>query len=305
MPVAIGPLQDSTPLLCQPAALRARGDAEGYLFFQGLLPPEPLLAVRRAILHIIGNHDLLRDDRPLDDARGNVDAIAREELIGGCPPAVYRDVQRLEAFHRLAHRPELLSMYEALFGGDAVPHPRNIARVLLPAPNAEPTPPHQDFIHIQGAVDTWTAWFPLGDCPRTLGGLSVLRKSHQRGVLPVAPAGGAGGLAAQLCRDENEWLGHDYAVGDVLTFPSTTVHKGLPNRSGDRIRLSCDFRYQSARDPIEAKSLRPHRDILDWPEIYAGWGDDANDLKYYWRRHAMPASAWDESIRWQKERICD
>ena len=303
-------LVDSTDLLHSPAALRERGRVDGYLFFRGRLPAGPLLALRAEMLRIVREHGLLAaaadpDAGPPDDAVADLDALADLPLVGGCTDPIYRDVQRLESFHRLAHHADLLAIYRALFDGDVVPHPRNIARVLLPGPNARATPPHQDFIHVQGAVETWTAWFPLGDCPRELGGLSVLRASHEKGVLPVGPGEGAGGLVTQLCRDESDWLEVDYRVGDVLTFPSTTVHKGLPNRRPDRIRLSCDFRYQSADEPIEEKSLLPHRGVLSWEEIYAGWGEGAEDLKYYWRGRELALSPWDESIRWQKERICD
>ena len=62
-------------------------------------------------------------------------------------------------------------------------------------------PPHQDFIHIQGSPNVWTAWLPLGDCAHDLGGLSLLVGSHKLGV---------------------------------LFFHSHTVHQRLPNLSGDR-----------------------------------------------------------------------
>ena len=55
-------------------------------------------------------------------------------------------------------------------------------------------PPHQDFIHIQGSPNVWTAWLPLGDCAHDLGGLSLLVGSHKVGVLAVSRALGAGGL---------------------------------------------------------------------------------------------------------------
>ena len=41
------------------------------------------------------------------------------------------------------------------------------------------TPIHQDFVHFQGHHDNLTCWTPVGDCPRDLGGLAVLRGSHR------------------------------------------------------------------------------------------------------------------------------
>ena len=291
---------DSSPLLHDRDALRARAAEDGYLFFRGRMPAEPLLSLRREILGVLREHGLLN---PGEEDTVDPERLEGLELVGGCTDAAYADVQRLESFHTLAHHPRLLEIYETLFDGPVLPHPRNIARVLLPARTAAATPPHQDFIHIQGTPQTWTAWFPLGDCPRQLGGLSVLERSHEKGVLAVGDAEGAGGLGARLCPGEDRWIEHDYAVGDVLTFPSTTVHKGLPNRIPKKIRLSCDLRYQSALEPIEQKSLEPHRNVLSWDEVYAGWESDR--FQRYWQRHELQPSAWDESIRWQKERICD
>jgi len=39
----------------------------------------------------------------------------------------------------------------------------------------------------------------------------------------------------------------DFEPGDAVIFTSLTVHRGILNRS-DRIRLSCDFRYQRVDD---------------------------------------------------------
>ncbi len=68
------------------------------------------------------------------------------------------------------------------------------------------------------------------------------------------------------------------------------------------------IRKRSAADAIpeeeiEEKSLRPHCEVLHWEDIYSDWLHD--DLKYYWKRNRLTFSQWDESIRWQKERICD
>ena len=87
----------------------------------------------------------------------------------GVSEAAYLAIQKLELFHRLPHHPKLIRMYETLFGKAVLPHPRNIARLMVPSPGAVPTPIHQDFIHIQGTRNVWTAWIPFGDIPRALG----------------------------------------------------------------------------------------------------------------------------------------
>lgn len=94
----------------------------------------------------------------------------------------------------------------------------------------------------------------------------------------------------------------NYACGDVITFPSHTVHKGLPNQLRDRIRLSCDLRYQPADEPIDPSSLAPHMSVATWEEIYAGWQSD--NLKYYWKSRELQLSRWDHALLEGKKRIC-
>ena len=66
-----------------------------------------------------------------------------------------------------------------------------------------------------------------------------------------------------------------------MIFHIQTVHRSLPNTTKDRIRRSCDFRYQPLSLPVDKKPLEPHVDLMTWEEAYAGWTSD--ELKYYWR----------------------
>ncbi len=299
---------DSTPLLANPDLLRARADADGFLFFKQVLPAELILELRQQIMGIVGRHGWLRAGTDPMDAIGDLVAIAAADAGDsslrriGVTRAAYRDIQSLELFHSLPHHPKLIALYETLFGSPVLPHPRHIARVLLPAPGFTPTPPHQDYIYIQGTHHFWTLWFPLGDCPMELGGLSVLRGSHREPVLDVVDSAGAGGKESILCGKDYAWVQDNYQCGDILTFPSHMVHKALPNHRPDRIRVSVDLRYQSATDEIEEKSLVPHMNVADWEEIYAGWKNEK--LKYYWRSKDLHLSAWDNSLMQGKERLC-
>jgi hypothetical protein len=282
---------DSTPLLGDAAALRARAETDGFLFFRGFLPTEPLWELRRQILQIVQRYGWLRRDAELMDGVADLDAVAASDARDktlysiGVTAAAYRDIQRLELFHAIPHHPKLIALYEKLFQTEVLPHPRHIARVLLPAPSFAPTPPHQDYIYIHGTHRFWTCWFPLGDVPVDLGGLSLLRGSHREPVLDVVRGRGAGGLEAILCGKDYTWVQDDYRCGDIITFPSHAVHKGLPNQQGAKIRLSCDIRYQPANEEIEERSLQPHMGVATWDELYQGWQND--DLKYYWRKRQL------------------
>jgi hypothetical protein len=298
---------DSTALLADPAALRERAAEDGYLFFKARLPAAAVLALRAEVLAVVDKYGWRQ---PGQDALGDlidydaINAITDEEMHRtdiGVSADAYHDVQRLEAFHRLPHHPRLREIYRALFARDVLVHPRHICRMITPHKFMVPTPPHQDFPYIQGTANTWTCWFPLGDCPRELGGLTVLKGSHRQGYLPVQPAKGAGGFAVPLCPHETHWVEGDYAAGDVLTFPSHTVHKALRSQFKNRIRLSLDVRYQPVDEPVDNSSLNPHCP-LTWEEIYAGWKCD--DLKYYWRKLPLQISAWDNGYLKPARRIC-
>jgi hypothetical protein len=296
---------DSTPLLGDRDALRERAAADGYLFFRQLLPKEAVLSVRRDLLEVLGRHGWLAgggDDGAIDLAALNQVPDAAMRLDIGVSTAAYDDAQRLESVHRLPHHSNLLAFYRLFFGGEVLAHPRHIVRMITAHRAMVPTPQHQDFPLIQGAPETWTAWVPLGDCPRALGGLAVLRGSHQAGYLPILAAKGAGGLAVQTCPGEGgDWRGIDYEAGDVLTFSSLTVHRGTRCQWKERVRLSMDVRYQSAGAAVEAKSLQPHCD-LSWDEIYAGWKQ--KDLQYYWRQEPQNVVPWDEGFLQPRRRIC-
>lgn len=308
-PDALSPFEDSTDLLHSPPALRARAKRDGYLYFRGLLDAEPVLELRRQVLGVLDRHGLRAD--PADPLSGQLaierlvqlpDADMREDI--GVSWQIYFELQQLPAFHRLPHHPALLALYRALFGEEVFVHPRHIMRAMTPHPAMTPTPGHQDFPLVQGSTDTWTAWIPVGACNLEHGPLVVLRGSHREGYLPVTLGKGAGGISAQLCDRESDWVGGAFGVGDVLTFSSLTVHAGLPAKVRDEIRISLDVRYQRATDVIDRRSLGNHSHHT-WPEIYAGWTEIDRDLMYYWDREELSLSEWDETlIQPGERRIC-
>ncbi|MEZ4866375.1 MAG: phytanoyl-CoA dioxygenase family protein [Caldilineaceae bacterium] len=267
------PFTDSTELLREPDALRARMATEGYLFIRNLVPRPTLDELYAAILAICQREGWADDE---GHAQG-------EPRLEGSPEfwSVYDALQSLESFHALAHRPELLAIIETLVQERPLVHPRNIARISFPHAEHFTTPAHQDFVHVQGAAATYTAWFPLCDCPCELGSLLVLAGSHTHEVLPVFKASGAGGLSLDTEQLDHEWHGSDFAAGDVLFFHSYTVHKALPNRTANQLRISVDFRYQGLSQPIVEDGLLPHYNRLGWEAIYQGW--TRPELQYYWQ----------------------
>ena len=288
--------QEHNALLGDPQALSRQMATDGFLFFRGLVPADETVALRREILQICDNYGWIAPGTELMDGIADPSADGMEPFCGvGVPPEAYGDVQRLESFHRFAHNPALVNMLSQLFDEKVLVHALKIARLMIPAKGNAPTPAHQDHIFIQGTKTVYTCWMPLGDCPRELGGLSVLRGSHKMGVFPVRAAEGAGGRHVIFDEDTpQEWFETDFQIGDVLVFHSLTVHKSIPNRTKNQIRLSTDFRYQPPSLPIETKSITPHCNVLSWEEIYADW--ESKDLQYYWEQYDLDFQEHDDSL---------
>jgi ectoine hydroxylase-related dioxygenase (phytanoyl-CoA dioxygenase family) len=138
-------------------------------------------------------------------------------------------------------------------------HPRRIGRITFPHFESAATPPHQDHFYIRGAVETYSCWIPLGDCPMELGGLAILPGSQERGFLEHSvKSTGVGGNGVPVEESETQWHSEDFAAGDVLFFHSYTIHKALPNKTEDRLRISTDNRYQRQDDAIDPGALKPH-----------------------------------------------
>ena len=278
----------SNGLLGDAKALRKRANEDGYLYFRQLFDPDSLLNLRRQILQLCQQSDWLKPDIDLMEGIANPEAVTVEP-----EPAyleVYSEVMKLQDFHGLAHYPALMAMFDTLFGEPTLVHPRNIARIIFPQNVKFTTPAHQDFVHIQGTPETWTAWTPLGDCPREQGSLAILPGSHKQDIYPTHSAYGAGGLGIETDALPFEWAGSDFRLGDTVVFHSHTIHKGMPNVTADRLRLSVDYRYQGISQPVTEASRLPHHARQSWEDIYKVWESD--DYKYYWLDSDLNMSVW-------------
>ncbi len=283
MPGSLQPFVDSTDLLDQPEELRRRMRREGYLYFGRLLAAERVLRLRRLFLDICRRHEWLAPGTDPLDGRTN-----RAPTQEGSPDywPVYREIQLSEDFHLLAHDERLVGTLARILDEEVFVHPMKIGRISFPRNARATTPEHQDYVHIQGSLETYTSWIPLGDVPEELGGLAVLAGSHKLGVLQPRAAEGAGGLGLDTSGYGLPWHGGAYRTGDVLIFPSTTVHKALPNLTSDRLRLSVDYRFTGTSHGVAETNLRLHYSWelpdLTFENLYRGWKTES--LVYYWKK---------------------
>jgi ectoine hydroxylase-related dioxygenase (phytanoyl-CoA dioxygenase family) len=286
-------MRASNDLLGAPDRLAERLRETGYLLFRDILPPQPLRELRDQITGILSDVGWIEGGENRD--RALVCTTPHREGEPGFFDA-YDPIMRLEAFHSLPHRPELLAVMREVLGESAFPHPLGVCRLVFPGYPEISTPPHQDYRNNQGTVNLTAAWIPLGDCSRADGGLAVLEGSNRAGLLPLQFSLGPGNRGAILSEDLQQlrWVTTDFRLGDVLLFPALTVHSALHNRAGTSMRLSVDFRYQLEGEALTPSCLEPHFGRLSWEEIYRAWQSD--DLKYYWRDRRFMTVPWDTTM---------
>ena len=267
---------DSADAIEDAASLQERMQDDGYLFFSRLMDADHVLEVKAEIVAILREHHIVEDD-------GEADAM----WSGGPQPteaeymAVYDRVVRLESYRELARAPEIVVVLESLCGEPVQVWEQKLIRLVYPDPEAvaaQGVGAHQDGDPKLGykANRFYTGWIPLMEIDTKVGGLAVVPKSHKMGVLKsagtVASSTNKVGVYG-LDAGELTWASTEYSPGSAVIFANLTAHRGLPN-SSDRIRLSCDFRYQPASESASwlAHTLGPdvRRTCQQIDEILAG-----------------------------------
>lgn len=244
--------------------LQARLDEDGYLCMRGLVPIDLLMNLRRDILEVC------REAGWLDESADLMEGVAYDgpPLTEGDSEfmAVYKKVIHLDSFEAFPQDAVFLDLMTRLLGSEALNHRLRIGRIVFPQNVAQTTAAHQDFTYIKGTPETYTIWSPLGDCPRSIGGLAVLRSSHRLGLIEhtqdtTKKYAGWGVNDTQWTDEDVQWVSSEMSAGDVLIFHAYTVHKGLPNTSGRLMRLSVDNRYQRASEPVEPHNATTHYNL--------------------------------------------
>lgn len=227
--------------------LRRRALDAGYLLLRSLIAPDDILALRTRVL------DACREIGWVGAASDHGRDVVLPGVRIGAPDEAWTELQRrvliLPELERLRSHDAILGILRVIYGGTARWGCGDTVRAFSPATPELTTPPHQDGFYVRGPPDLWTAWIPLGACPRTLGGLSVAPGSHRGGLRSHGV--GENGHQGLVAPADMGWVATDYECGDVLFFHGLTVHRSLENRSENRVRVSVDFRYErsSARPP--------------------------------------------------------
>jgi hypothetical protein len=251
-----GELQSSNAVLKDLDELRRRMREDGYILMRDLLYVDGLKQVRREIMQLCAEKGWVK---PGTDPMDGIHSGVPPQDFPACDVPLYHRMLRLPSFNGMSISKEIIRWFTYFLGGTVLPHMQNIARLTVPGSAQFTTQPHQDYEYIKGTPDTYTAWIPCGDCPRELGGLAILEGSAKLGYQKHAMrALGAGGSGIDTTNMNLRWLATDFKIGDILILHSHTIHAALDNKTADRMRLSFDFRYQRADEPIDPRSMREH-----------------------------------------------
>lgn len=236
----VASLEDASASLGDPAALRERVSRDGFLFFRGLIARERVMSLRRFILEYARSAGWLDPSSPLDEPRG-----MPGRRIGDYEAPDWIELQaRVQMSRELWEVGDCLEIHRAFRAATGrssfIYNGMNTCRVVSAHPDMV-SHPHQDAHYVRVADEFWTAWIPLGDCPLELGPLAALPGSHHDGLRPHRGEGiFQGGVDVP---EDTVWHTTNFECGDALLLTQHTLHRSLPNVTGDRLRISGDFRY--------------------------------------------------------------
>ena len=230
-----------------PAAVRRALADDGYALLRGVADRDAVLRAREAVLGVLVRAGVVEpgSDRctgkPADAAAvaAAADVAPLVDLVGGT---------------------DRMALFDEVFGEPA----RTFDfRWFRPVGPGEFTSVHCDRVFMgRGSDRLLTAWTPLGDVPLELGPVALwlgspweqqIRSAYASrdvdrdlidGYVATDPAEALASMGGRLAST-------DFAAGDLLVFGMDVLHCSLTNSSADRVRLSCDTRYQPAAEPAD------------------------------------------------------
>lgn len=265
----IAPLQDSADLLDRdlldhPELLRQRFIKQGYVYLKGFFERDEIIAARHDIFSRLAEVGEVAE--PITDGIYSGSSQRKEKVpdLG----QFWRSVSETWNLRRLSHGLQLHQLMGNLL---AEPARAQDYIFLRPANPGKATHIHCDYPFFTRTTETVaTAWIALGDIPTTLGSLFVIEGSHcfqdvidsHKGFdisQDTSRKAAFSETPLEFARQRNSrLLTTDFSAGDVVVFGMFLLHGTLDNVSTEnRIRLSCDVRYQAASAALDARYFGP------------------------------------------------
>ena len=252
----VGVLEATDPASRDPAGWRRRLAEDGYLYLPGVLDREAVIAARREVTQRLAETEEIAAPAEAGIATGT----SRRAEAAPDANVFWRSVSEGPALRHVTHGRRLRALFGDLLAEAAVPFDFLWLRAT---PVGRASPLH--FYHVymnRGSRRVLSAWVPLGDVPICDGPLLVVEESHRFRELiarfrgqdvdrdPSRP-GDIGEAARDIARRYGaRLLTADFRAGDLVIFGMFLLHGSADNVSlVNRVRLSCDLRYQPAADP--------------------------------------------------------
>lgn len=253
-------LNESNDILGDPAALRERLAADGYLLIRGLQDREAVLAARKVILENMARDGVVDMDHPLMDGVISKDKTKRTRLEDENGQLLARHPAVLAVVESQA----IFNFFQQFFGREPLTFTTKWLRAMGPGAAGGA---HFDSVYVGGGSrNVITVWTPFGDLTPDQGTLALLTGSHN---LPsyekIRKTYGQSDVdkdefGGTFCKDPLEiqkhfggqWRTTEFRAGDVIMFGLLTMHKATTNTS-DRWRISCDTRFQPADEPVDKR----------------------------------------------------
>jgi ectoine hydroxylase-related dioxygenase (phytanoyl-CoA dioxygenase family) len=247
-------------------AMRQNIENDGYVFLRSVLNRDEVLTARQEVFERL---EQVGEVKP-----PAIDGIAtgeskRKEATGDLH-TFWKSVNEGDKLRHVTHGDRLRELIGVIFGEAARAHD---LMYLRPVVAGRSTKLHYDFpFFARRSLRIHTAWIPFGDAPLSDGPLMIVEGSnrftdlidpiqnhdyesdHEDAVIQKAayerpnetdPITFARQRGVRL-------LSTDFRAGDLIVFGGFTLHGSLDNCSPiERVRLSCDVRYQPAADPFD------------------------------------------------------
>jgi hypothetical protein len=268
--VVFGQIEDSSDLYRKKdfTRLRDKLDEDGFLYLKGVLGREAVLDARAVVIRgLVEKGDVLLDQNK---------SVLLDACNLGCLP-------NMEGVNSLTHSKEMLNLLEgssiksvvgAALGVDSNQTKTFDYKWLRAVGRSTFTGVHCDAVYMsRGSSNLLTCWIPIEEnATLELGALAMCKGSHRsKGLTKLrdtygkfdteAEPGFEGSgwftndpLEISRMDPEVQWVSGDYEAGDILIFSLLTLHCSTANLT-DRVRISCDIRYQPANEIIDDRYM--------------------------------------------------
>ncbi len=255
-----GEIVDSTSLLERPTELRERLGTDGYVLLRGVVDRQTVLAAREEVFERLAGVGEIEQPAVRGIATGRSRRGELEHDLGD----FWRSVCSGQALREATHGKQMQDVMTLLLGEPAQSHDYMFLRPGRPGLS---TRLHYDLpFFARGSDRIHTAWRALGDIPVSDGPLMIVDGSnHYHDLIDPIRAidySSSESPTVQVADDtvrlveerQSKLLTTDFSPGDLAVFDMVTLHGTLDNHSPiDRVRLSCDVRWQPAKDPVDPR----------------------------------------------------